>query len=108
MSWQSEIGADILDARDVVEGYQRWRVSDELAAIEESNIDFEELADDDPVLIHDRYFEDYARELAEDIGAIDKGASWPNTYIDWEAASNALKMDYTAYEIAGHTYWGRS
>jgi hypothetical protein len=28
-------------------------------------------------LIRDSYFEDYARELAEDIGAIPEDASWP-------------------------------
>jgi hypothetical protein len=58
-------------------------------------------------LIDDVYFEDYARELAEDIGAIDKDASWPNTYIDWEAAATALRQDYTSTEIEGRTYWYR-
>lgn len=52
-------------------------------------------------------FEDYARELAEDIGAIDRNADWPLSYIDWEAAADALTQDYTSCEIAGRDYWYR-
>ena len=50
----------------------------------------------------------YAMELAEDIGAIDKDASWPNTYIDWDAAADALKQDYTSVDFDGTEYWIRS
>lgn len=57
--------------------------------------------------ISDDYFEDYARELAEDIGAIDPNASWPLNHIDWEAAADGLKMDYTSFEYEGMTYWAR-
>src|SRR5690349_9754034 len=35
-------------------------------------------------LILDDHFEDYAQEFAEDIGAINRDASWPNNCIDWE------------------------
>lgn len=59
-------------------------------------------------LIRDSYFQDYAMELAEDIGAIDKNASWPNTYIDWDAAADALKQDYTSVDFDGVEYWIRS
>jgi hypothetical protein len=57
--------------------------------------------------IRDSYFETYARELAEDIGAIDPNANWPLTYIDWEAAAAALLDDYTDYTLRGVTYWAR-
>jgi hypothetical protein len=53
-------------------------------------------------------FEDYARELADDIGAVNTDAGWPNSYIDWPAAADALKMDYTSLEVDGVTYWGRA
>lgn len=56
-------------------------------------------------LIRDSYFEQYAMELAEDIGAIDHDAKWPLNYIDWEAAAEALKTDYTSVEFDGETYW---
>lgn len=59
-------------------------------------------------LIRDSYFETYARDLAEDIsGAELRAASWPFDHIDWEAAAEALKMDYTAVEFDGVTYWVR-
>lgn len=59
-------------------------------------------------LIRDSYFEDYARELAEDIGAIPKDLGWPCNHIDWEGATNALKMDYFSVEFDGVEYWIRA
>ena len=58
-------------------------------------------------LIRDSYFEDYARELADDIGAINADATWPNSCIDWEKAADELKQDYTSVEYDGVTYWVR-
>jgi hypothetical protein len=59
------------------------------------------------VLIRDSYFTEYARELAEDIGAIDSNAGWPARCIDWEQAANELRMDYSAVDFDGVTYWVR-
>ena len=53
-------------------------------------------------------FEDYARELADDIGAVPKDASWPCTCIDWEQAADELKGDYTEVEYQGDTYLVRA
>lgn len=58
-------------------------------------------------LIRDSYFEDYAQQMAEDIGAINRDATWPLNHIDWEAAAEALKGDYTSAEFDGVTYWAR-
>ena len=58
-------------------------------------------------LIRDSYFKDYAMELAKDIGAINRGATWPNTCIDWDQAAGELKMDYSAVDFDGVTYWIR-
>lgn len=58
-------------------------------------------------LIRDDYFEDYARELAEDIGAIQRDAQWPNNHIDWTAAAEALQTDYSSAEVDGTDYWYR-
>lgn len=55
-------------------------------------------------LIRESDFEDYARELAEDIGAIKKDMEWPCNFIDWEAAANALRIDYSDIEIDGTAY----
>lgn len=58
-------------------------------------------------LIRDSCFEDYARELAEDIGAIPKDLGWPVGHIDWPAAADALRIDYAEVDFDGVTYWYR-
>lgn len=58
-------------------------------------------------LIRESHFQDYAQELAEDIGAINSDAGWPNQHIDWEAAADALLIDYTSTEFEGVTYYYR-
>jgi hypothetical protein len=59
-------------------------------------------------LIHEDYFEDYARELAEDLGDYDsKNERWPYTCIDWEKAAEELQQDYTSVDFDGETYWVR-
>jgi hypothetical protein len=57
--------------------------------------------------IADYAFEDYAEELAEDIGAISRDASWPLNCIDWAAAADALKVDYMRVNFLGTTYYVR-
>jgi hypothetical protein len=59
-------------------------------------------------LIADHYFIEYAQQLAEDIGAIGRDLAWPACHIDWDAAADALKADYTSVDFAGETYWIRS
>jgi hypothetical protein len=58
-------------------------------------------------LVRESYFEDYAQELADDIGAINSDATWPNNCIDWERAARELQMDYASCEFDGVTYWYR-
>ncbi len=58
-------------------------------------------------LVRDSYFEDYARQTAEDIGAIDPKAGWPLRCIDWEWAARELLMDYTSVDFDGTTYYVR-
>lgn len=58
-------------------------------------------------LIADHYFETYARDLAEDIGAVGKDLPWPACHIDWDAACDALKQDYMSVEYGSTTYWMR-
>jgi len=45
---------------------------------------------------------DFAQELAEELGSIDRNVSWPHTCIDWERASRDLMMDY--FEVDGHYF----
>ncbi len=46
-------------------------------------------------LIRDSYFEDFARDEAE------------NSCIDWKAAADELKVDYRTVTFEGVTYWFR-
>ena len=39
--------------------------------------------------------EDFAQNMAEEIGSIDKNATWPNNCIDWEYAARELMYDYS-------------
>lgn len=59
-------------------------------------------------LIRDSYFETYAQQFAEDIGALEGCDKWPATCIDWERAARELQQDYTSIEYDGETYWMRS
>lgn len=45
--------------------------------------------------------EDFAQELAEDLGAIPAEHSWPASYIDWERATRDLFMDYMSEDAPG-------
>ncbi len=59
-------------------------------------------------LIHEAYFEDYARQLADDLGLCDdRNAQWPHTCIDWAQAAEELQQDYTSVDFDGETYWVR-
>lgn len=58
-------------------------------------------------IIADDYFQEYAEQFAEDVGLVNADAQWPNNRIDWEAAAEDLKQDYSAIEYDGKTYWVR-
>jgi hypothetical protein len=85
--------ADHIDSRDLIEtaaslreGSLTEEESELLAAIDELADGIEDW-EYGAHFIAGYAFEDYARELAEDIGAIDANASWPNNCIDWETSS---------------------
>jgi hypothetical protein len=129
-----EISGDVLDSRDVIKRYEGFREAVIHMGLDPDAEDFGTIADEvdaDTVreyvklrtlndqgeslddwsfgvtLVSDDYFEEYAQELAGDIGAIQADAKWPNNHIDWTAAADELKGDYTAIEYNGDTYWGR-
>ena len=114
---------DVFDSRDAEAWLDFW--DDEMIAEQDASDRGTDLADlratlqelraesegygweDGIGFIRETYFEDYARELADDIGAIDKHASWPLTHIDWEGAAQDLAMDYSTSEVDGTTYYWR-
>ncbi len=83
----------------------------ELAILENVAEQGEDVGGDWPhgeALIRDSYFTEYAQELADDIGAINRDAQWPCCHIDWDAAAEALKMDYSTIDFDGVEYYIRS
>ena len=54
-------------------------------------------------LIPENEFEDYCRELVEDIGDLPKGVPG-YIVIDWEATANNLRVDYSSVDYNGESY----
>lgn len=94
-----------IDAEDMNEYEREERDALAIIATEAENATAE--WDDGAAFIPESQFEDYARELAYEIGAVDADTGWPTDYIDWPAAANALKEDYMAVDICGTTYYAR-
>jgi antirestriction protein len=108
--------SNVFDSRDVIERLQYLEIEPdedeaaELAILQEFADEAEGYAADwhyGETFIRDSYFTEYAQELAEDIGAIDREYSWPASHIDWTAAAEALQQDYSAIELDGVTFWTR-
>ena len=105
---------DVIDSREVIERIAELRGAldpndkDELLALEHldrEGRDFSRDWEHGVTLINDDYFVEYARELAEDVGAVRPGASWPLSYIDWDAAAEELQDSYSPIEFDGRTFW---
>jgi hypothetical protein len=112
---------DIIDSRDVIAAIDELESELEDGSLDEDDQELletlkafaeegETCADwiHGETLIAESYFKTYAQDLAEDIGAIDSDASWPNTCIDWDQAVSDLLMDYTAIEFDDNTYYARA
>lgn len=104
----AEFDADPLFAPQVPDEGEReeW---DELRKLADECRDYSEDFEYGATLIRDSYFQEYAQELAEDIGAINTDAThgWPFNCIDWEQAARELRMDYSSVEFSGVNYWVR-
>lgn len=114
---------DLIDSRDIIERIEElenereengatWGPDEaaELFALQKLADEAEGYSPDwryGETLIRDSYFVTYAQELADELGAIDDAATWPNYCIDWEQAARELQVDYTAVDFDGVTYWIR-
>ena len=107
---------DVIDSRDVnaridelieQEGEDSSEELQLLTALSSEGTDYSPDWENGVGLIRDSYFETYAQELAEDIGAIDPNAAWPTSCIDWARAAIELQMDYSCVDFDGITYWVR-
>lgn len=113
---------DVIDSRDVVARIEALKETlddgeqleveeadelETLLALAEEGKDVCEWEDGE-ALIRDSHFQEYAQDFAEDIGAIDPTAAWPNSCIDWEHAARELQYDYSSMDFDGISYWVRS
>lgn len=116
---------DIIDSRDVIariaelhelatdedaDPDERTHANNELGVLQALQNEAEGYAADwhhGEQLIRDSYFENYARDFAQDIGAIPDDVAWPCSCIDWEQAAAELQRDYTSVDFDGVTYWIR-
>lgn len=94
---------------------EEWDAGEEAAELKE----LQSLADDlsgygdwshGDTIIREDHFQEYAEELAEDCCGMSKKlvGRWPYCHIDWEAAADALKADYTEGTAFGHNWLMRA
>jgi len=104
---------DVQDFTGTPDQLEEWGKSDdveELAALQNLVDEAEGYGDwrHGETLIREGYFEKYAQDLADDIGAIDRNAGWPLNCTDWEQAARELKTDYMEVSFNGETYLMRA
>jgi|SRR5208282_993983 len=100
------------NARAALDDWREGEEGEEFAALRELLVDCEGNGGDEqwrgewyPVtLIRCTYFKEYAQELAEECGMIQKEVKWPYTCIDWDHAARELLMDYTTISFNGVDY----
>lgn len=78
---------------------------EELDKLKKIETDFGGLIPREFTLIDESDFANYAREHAEDTGAIDRHPEWPIDCIDWDQAANDLQSDFSEIEIESTTYY---
>lgn len=102
---------EVTDAESNLEAAESDFDNDEKEELDELETLKNEISDfkHGETMIPENDFEDYARQVAEDIGAMEGvGDKWPCTCIDWEQAAKELAMDYTTVEYQGDTYLVRN
>lgn len=108
--------SDYMDSRDLQEEINNLQEQEELDTDEQEHLNnllalkknTEDYGWEYGILfIREDYFEDYAQELAIDVGAIPSDAPWPMYCIDWEHAARELAMDYDLTEFEGDSYYFR-
>jgi len=114
--------ADTIDSREVIERIEELGADpdalddderEELADLEAFAEECEGYAPDwhhGETIIADSFFTQYAEQLADDLGLTPNAfnaAEWPFCHIDWDAAADALKQDYTEVTLRGVDFWIR-
>lgn len=107
----AELEEAVTDAQSDLDAASAYFGEDEEAELAELETLENEITDfmHGETMIREDSFEDYARELAEDLhGQAIRDASWPFTCINWSDAADELRQDYTEVGYQGHTYLVRA
>ncbi len=88
---------------DAIEALKEWDEEnkgelDELYAMRDEISEWRH----DEALIAEEDFAEYAEQLADDLYGVEQ--RWPFDHIDWDAAADALKADYSTIDYQGTTY----
>ena len=99
----------VKDAEDALKEWDEEN-AEELAALEAFIDEGSSSWEDGETLVRESYFEDYARELADDVveNFRERSSQWPFSCIDWEQAARELQHDYTGADFDGVTYYYRA
>lgn len=112
---------DIIDSRSVIEKIKELEgeielfsddedltdEKEELAILKSLQEEAEGYAPDwtyGATLIRESYFVTYTEQYADCVGAVASNAAWPLNHIDWDAAADELRGDYTEVDFDGVTY----
>lgn len=100
-----ETRADNFDADEHEDGEEIRALLEELNALEdlESSVSAPDWPHGES-LIRESYFVEHAKEQADSMGLIKDDAAWPSRHIDWEAAADELRRDYSEVTFKGVTY----
>ncbi len=112
-------GDDALDLRDLHDEFYalgdptEWDDSEEefarlfLQLKDELWDDIQSAMRNEPTLILDTHFEEYAENYASEIGAISSDAVWPLDNIDWHEAAEDLKQGFHKVTVGPYVYYRR-
>lgn len=94
------------DVADAIEALQEWddKYKEELDELYTMRDEIPEWRHGE-ALIAEEDFAEYAEQLADDLYGIHN--HWPFDHIDWDAAADALKADYSTIDYQGTTYFYR-
>lgn len=113
--WQEKLGElenAVKDAESELDGTKEAFGEDEQAELEELDELESEVGREwmhGTEMIPEGDFEEYARQLAEDTGALEGvGDKWPCTCINWTQAAEELAMDYTTVSYQDEDYYVRA
>jgi chromosome segregation ATPase len=103
--WNKAVQSGLVDeAQAVIEEAKPYLEAGQAAADEILKLlSFRNKFSSDDTLISEEAFEDYARDLVDFSSSVNL-SKWPYNHIDWRAAANELRMEYTEVEVLDCTF----